>query len=172
MYFIYMYCIAMDMNAPTTGSLVWHLALRWRAAVDRTLAPLGMTHAQYSVLASLHALVSRNQIPTQRELADYTKLQAIYVSKLIRALEENGCITRSDDLRDSRAFRLTLTEKGTDIIVSAKALVRDLDGRLTASIGGSHGGAVQQLSATLQTLINAYDESGESRCPPLSPSPN
>lgn len=55
-----MYSICMqDRETWTTGSLVWHLGLRWRAGVDRAIAHLGgLTHAQYSVLASLHGLVS------------------------------------------------------------------------------------------------------------------
>jgi len=63
------------------GYLVWRLAMKWRVAVDRALAPLGLTHAQYVLLASLYGM---KQPPTQRELADHTGLEALYVSKLAR----------------------------------------------------------------------------------------
>lgn len=33
------------------GYLVWRLSTRWRATMDRALAPHGLTQAQYSVLA-------------------------------------------------------------------------------------------------------------------------
>src|SRR3546814_1614378 len=58
----------------------------WRTAVDRALDPLGLTHAQYVVLASLLAL----DRPSQRELADHTGLEALYISKLARSLEASG----------------------------------------------------------------------------------
>ena len=30
----------------TPGFLVWRLSMKWRVAVDRAVAPLGLTHAQ------------------------------------------------------------------------------------------------------------------------------
>jgi hypothetical protein len=41
---------------PTPGYLVWRLSMKWRVAVDRALAPLGLTHAQYVLLASLYGM--------------------------------------------------------------------------------------------------------------------
>ena len=43
----------MSTEHATPGFLVWRLSMKWRAAVDRAVADLGLTHAQYSVLASL-----------------------------------------------------------------------------------------------------------------------
>ena len=58
-------------GGPTPGYLVWRLSTRWRVAVDRALAPLGLTHAQYSVLASLLELRSGGVRPSQRALAEH-----------------------------------------------------------------------------------------------------
>ena len=39
----------------TPGYLVWRLSTKWRVAVDRALAPIGLTHAQYlAALVQLH----------------------------------------------------------------------------------------------------------------------
>jgi hypothetical protein len=96
-----MYGVGMtDHERPTTGALVWRLAMRWRAAVDRAVAPLGLTHGQYSALASLRALTSRGERPSQRRLAAYTGLEPIYVSKLVRALERGGLVARVPDPAD------------------------------------------------------------------------
>jgi DNA-binding MarR family transcriptional regulator len=150
----------MNEQAPTTGSLVWHLAMRWRAEVDRALVPFDLTHALYSVLASLHAMTERGGPPTQRELADYTRLQPIYVSKLVRTLETAAHITRQSDSRDSRAVRLALTDPGRKTIVAARSVVAALDRRLTEPIGGSEGRRTKQLVTTLRELINHYDKFG------------
>src|SRR6266540_2766981 len=50
-----MYTITMSRPTenPTTGYLLWRLTTKLRAAVDRVLAPLGLTHAQYTLLASV-----------------------------------------------------------------------------------------------------------------------
>jgi MarR family transcriptional regulator, organic hydroperoxide resistance regulator len=142
-------------HTPTPGFLVWRLALRWRAAVDRAVAPLGLTHAQYSVLASLGALSRAGRRPSQRELADHTGLDAIYVSKLARALEVSGLVTREPDPADSRAVRLDLTDRGRDVAARAVAVVAGLQDELTAPLGGVGSARTRALVETLQALLAA-----------------
>src|ERR1700724_3258521 len=84
-------------TSATTGALLWRLSMKWRTAVDRAVAPLGLTHAQYVVLASLYGLSRRGTRPSQRELADFTGLEPVYVSRIAKALESNGMIHRTDD---------------------------------------------------------------------------
>lgn len=151
----------MNMSRPTAGSLVWHLALRWRAEVDRTVLALGLTHAQYSALASLHAMSQRGEIPTQRELADYTKLQPIFISKLVRSLETAGFISRRADGKDSRAVRLELTSRGLQTAAAARELVQNLDARLVGPIGGNEGPDTVRFKEALRILIDSYDNPGE-----------
>ncbi|GAA1255255.1 hypothetical protein GCM10009677_01350 [Sphaerisporangium rubeum] len=52
---------------PTPGYLVWRLANRWRVAVDRALAPAGLTHSQYVVLASLYGMEATTTSSEQRD---------------------------------------------------------------------------------------------------------
>jgi DNA-binding MarR family transcriptional regulator len=142
----------------TTGSLVWHLSLRWRAAVDRAVAPFGLTHAQYSVLASLRAMTRGGGTPSQRELATYTALGPIYISKLIRALENGGLVARSPDPADARAVLLSLTEHGAATVDEAIKVVRRLDRELTQALGGPQSDDVAALQASLRTLLDAADQ--------------
>ncbi|KFI31344.1 MarR family transcriptional regulator [Haematobacter massiliensis] len=143
----------MNTKHPTTGSLVWHLAMRWRNEVDHSIAPLGLTHAQYSALASLHSLVERGLSPSQKELADYTGLQPIYVSKLVRTLEAAGYLKRESHQNDSRAVSLTLTETGFSIVTEARRIVKALDARLTEPLGGPDGERTRLLAGALQDLL-------------------
>ncbi|MGW4206501.1 MarR family winged helix-turn-helix transcriptional regulator [Lentzea sp. NPDC004789] len=115
----------------TPGHLVWRLAMKWRTAVDRALDPLGLTHAQYVVLSSLLGL----DRPSQRELADHTGLEPLYVSKLARALESSGLIERARDKVDTRTVRLALTPQGRSVVEPAVALVSALLDRLLAPLG-------------------------------------
>jgi DNA-binding MarR family transcriptional regulator len=143
---------------PTTGALVWHLATRWRAAVDRAVAPLGLTHAQYSALASLSAMTGGGERPSQRELATYTGLDAIYISKLVRALERSGLVTRLPHPSDARAVQLALTDRGAEVVDRAVPVVRALDAELTAPLGGPGSAEVRALGAALRTLLRAAPE--------------
>ena len=81
--------------ARNVGFLVWRLATEWRTAMDRVLEPMGLTQAQYAVLAPLYAMSRGGARPSQRQLADLTGLDAVYVSKLVRALERGGLVSRS-----------------------------------------------------------------------------
>lgn len=122
------------MSEPTPGFLVWRLATRWRVAVDRALAPHGLTHAQYAVLASLSALQAEGRRPSQRALAEHTGLEALYVSKLCRALSAAGLLDRAGDPADSRAVRLSLTPAGESAVARAVPVVRALVDRLLAPL--------------------------------------
>jgi MarR family transcriptional regulator, organic hydroperoxide resistance regulator len=148
-------------TAATTGSLVWRLSMQWRAAVDRAVALLGLTHAQYVVLASLYSLSLTGARPSQRELADYTGLEPVYVSRLARALEAGGMIDRTDDPGDPRAVELTLTAHGIDVVLPAIAVVRELHEVLLAPIGGVDGARNSKLVATLQALLGEHARKGE-----------
>ena len=121
---------------PTPGFLVWRLANKWRVAVDRAVAPLGLTHAQYVVMASLYGMHSSSERPSQRQLADHTGLEALYVSKLARALESAGMIERTRDPRDPRAVQLALTEQGRAVTGQAIAAVQELLQLLLKPLGG------------------------------------
>jgi DNA-binding MarR family transcriptional regulator len=145
----------------TTGYLLWRVATKWRAAVDRAVGPLGLTHAQYSLLASLYGLTRSGARPSQRELADFSGFEPIYVSKLIRALEQAGLVTRAAHPADPRAVQLTITEQGTEVILRAVVVVRDLQEELTAPIGGTAGPRNRALVETLQALLGPPPAGGE-----------
>ena len=140
---------------PTTGSLLWRVTTKWRAAVDRAVAPLGLTHAQYSLLASLYGLSRGGVLPSQRELADFTGLEPIYVSKLARAVEQSGLVTRAEHPADPRAVQLRLTDKGLTAIRAAIDVVARLHEELTAPIGGTASKRNQDLVETLSLLLAA-----------------
>ncbi|MFI1657771.1 MarR family winged helix-turn-helix transcriptional regulator [Streptomyces sp. NPDC020472] len=141
-------------ESATAGFLVWRLSMKWRVAVDRALAPLGMTHAQYAVMASLHGLGRSGQRPSQRELADHTGLEALYVSKLARALESSGLVARTRDPDDPRAMRLELTEQGREVTGRAIKVIQALLDQLLEPLGGRHGPRVDVFTRELATLLD------------------
>jgi DNA-binding MarR family transcriptional regulator len=134
----------------SVGHLVWRLAMKWRTAVDRALDPLGLTHAQYVVLASLLAL----DRPSQRELADHTGLEPLYVSKLARALEASGLISRTRDAVDTRTVRLELTARGRSTVEPAVALVSSLLDRLLEPLGERTTAFSRELTALLAVPLD------------------
>ena len=142
-------------EGPTPGFLVWRLAMKWRAAVDRALAPLGLTHAHYAVLSSLFGLERAEMRPSQRELADHTGLEALYVSKLARTLDTEGLIRRSRDPEDARTVRLALTDRGRETVRPAMATVRALLDQLLAPLAGRDDPRTTTFVRDLTALLDA-----------------
>jgi DNA-binding MarR family transcriptional regulator len=138
---------------PTTGSLVWRLAMRWRTAVDRALAPLGLTHAQYMVLTTLYGMTLAGDRPSQRDLAEATGLEAVYISKLVKALEAAGLVQRAAHPTDTRAVQLDLTRSGRATATEAIAVVQVLVTRLTAPLGGPRSARHREFRAALEDLL-------------------
>ncbi|GHJ95875.1 MarR family transcriptional regulator [Streptomyces sp. NE5-10] len=139
---------------PTPGFLVWRLANKWRVAVDRATAPLGLTHAQYSLVASLHGMRRTGERPSQRQLADHTGMEALYVSKLARSLEAAGLVERARDPRDPRAVRLALTEQGATVARQAVDVVQDLLQQLLEPLGGLDADRTRAFTEELTTLLD------------------
>jgi len=138
----------------TPGFLVWRLSMKWRVAVDRAVAPLGLTHAQYSLVASLYGMQRSGLRPSQRHLADHTGLEALYVSKLARALESAGLVERTRDPRDPRAVQLALTDEGRDVTRRAIKVVHGLLEQLLEPLGGLDSARTREFSRDLATLLD------------------
>lgn len=138
----------------TPGFLVWRLSMKWRVAVDRAVAPLGLTHAQYSLVASLYGMHSAGLRPSQRELADHTGLEPLYVSKLARALETAGVVDRTRDPVDPRAIRLSLTRDGHAVAHRAIKVVQELLEQLLEPLGGLDGARTRAFSDELAALLD------------------
>ncbi|MFE5187978.1 MarR family winged helix-turn-helix transcriptional regulator [Streptomyces sp. NPDC056628] len=139
----------------TPGYLVWRLSTKWRVAVDRAVAPLGLTHAQYAVVASLYGMQREGERPSQRRLADHTGLEPLYVSKLARSLESAGLLERTRDPRDPRAVQLALTERGRQRTRKAIDVVRGLHERWLTPLGGLDSATAREFTRNLATLLDA-----------------
>jgi len=139
---------------PTTGYVIWRLATQWRTAVDRAVKDLGLTHATYSVVTSLLGMERQGRHPTQRELADHTGLEPVYISRLVTGLEATGMLSRQQHPGDSRAVVLSLTADGEATAEAAISLVHPLLDDLMAPLGGTDGERGRHLKQELLLLLD------------------
>jgi DNA-binding MarR family transcriptional regulator len=142
-------------DSATPGFLVWLLSMKWRVAVDRAIGPLGLTHAQYALLGSLFSMGRSGLRPSQRELADHTGLEPLYVSKLARTLEAAGLIERTRDPVDTRAVQLSLTGHGREVTRRAIEIVHELHGQLLAPLGGLGSARTEAFAREIIALLEA-----------------
>ncbi len=116
-----------------------------RTYADQRARDLGMTRAQWAVLARIEKSEGLKQI----ELADTLDLQPISLTRLIDRLCESGLIERRSDPDDRRAKRLYLTPAARPVLDGLARLGKDM---MTTVLAGLEPAAVEQLLAQLLTL--------------------
>src|SRR5579859_5648145 len=94
------------------GFLLWHVTLRWQRDMATALAPLGLTHVQFVLLASAWWLNSHGEQPNQLTLAQWAGTDVKMTSQVLRTLEAKGLLTREVDAADTRARRIRVTGPG------------------------------------------------------------
>jgi DNA-binding MarR family transcriptional regulator len=109
------------------GFLLWHATLRWQRGVAAALAPLGITHVQFVLLACTWWLNEQGEHPTQVRLAAQAGTDVKMTSQVIRNLEKKGLVEREVDPADTRARRLRVTRRGARLAPRAIAVVEAVD---------------------------------------------
>ncbi|MHA6695179.1 MarR family winged helix-turn-helix transcriptional regulator [Homoserinimonas sp. A520] len=115
------------------------------AAGNAALAEHGLRARSYAVLA----LVSEDSRPSQRELAEYLRLDPSQVVSLVDALQARGLVRREPDPGDRRANVVVATEDGLALYRRAKVSAREAERGLHRELTAADR---EQLAALLRTL--------------------
>ena len=97
----------------------------------RTLAPIDIRPAQYSVLI----VIAANPGLSQSDLADTLGIERARLVRLLDRLDKRGLTQRLDSRTDRRSHALKLTPDGQKILKRAKALAALHEARIIARIG-------------------------------------
>lgn len=109
------------------GFVLWHVTLRWQREITAALAPLGLTHVQFVLLASAWWLNARGDEPNQLGLARQAGTDVKMTSEVLRKLEAKGLLVRTVDAADTRARRIRVTGRGGELARTAVAAVERAD---------------------------------------------
>ena len=110
------------------GFMLWQLTCQWQREQRQALAKLGLTHAQFVVLASLLWLSTHcDEYITQRHVTAHSKIDKMSMSDLITTLEQKKFLKRLPHPQDGRAQSLTLTAKGRERALKAIPIVEAID---------------------------------------------
>jgi len=122
--------------ARSPGLLLWRVTNRWQAAMRSALAPHGLTHVQYVLLASLTWLGDREpeRLITQVDLAAFAATDPMMTSQVVRTLERGGLIERRPHPTDRRARVLRATPEGAAAARRATSDVEAADARFFAGV--------------------------------------
>ena len=129
------------------GFLLWHVTLRWQRDIATALAPLGLTHVQFVLLATTWWLNSRGQHPNQLTVARQAGTDVKMTSEVLRKLEAKGLIVRTVDAADTRARKIRVTERGGELATAAVTAVEAVDAAFFRAVPDP--GAVLAMLRTL-----------------------
>jgi DNA-binding MarR family transcriptional regulator len=127
------------------GFLIHDVSRLRRVAVDRALKPLGITRAQWWVLAFL----SRRDGMTQTALAAELDLTKVAIGSLLDRMELAGFIERRADRSDGRARRVYLARAGAKMVAKIRDSVEAVELEI---LGGIPDDALEQATETLRSL--------------------
>ena len=135
-----------DLNAGLRfGFLIHDVSRLRRVAVDRALKPMGVTRAQWWVLAFL----SRRDGMTQTALAADLDLTKVAVGGLLDRMEAAGFVERRADRSDGRARRVFLTRAGAKMVGAIRESVETVELDILSRVPDE---ALAQAAETLRTL--------------------
>ena len=100
------------------GFLLHDIARLLRKRFDQRAATLGLSRAQWQVLAHLH----RHEGINQSGLADILEIKGVTLGRLVDRLEAAGWVERRADASDRRARRLYTTAKVAPVLERMWAL--------------------------------------------------
>ncbi len=108
------------------GFLLWHISTAWRNSIERLLKPMGLTHPQFVVLATLGWLTRNGDRVTQAAIGKMAGLDPNTISQILRNLEQKALISREKS-SSGRAKNPLLTKNGSEILKDAMPAVETKD---------------------------------------------
>jgi DNA-binding MarR family transcriptional regulator len=132
------------------GFQLWRAANAWQRSINEALDPLGLTHVQFVLLASLSRIYRADGDVTQAALAREAGTDEMMTSQVARLLEARGLIERRAHPTDARAKSISMTESGAKILARAIDLVMEADRRFFATLDGE----LETLNAVLRRIVS------------------
>lgn len=119
------------------------------AAGNAALAPFGLKVRSYSVFA----LAAERSHPSQREIAEFLRLDPSQVVALVDDLQKQGLVVREPDPADRRANVIATTDDGVRLLAEARAALRSAERE-------QHSGLTEQDRVTLGALLRTVADLG------------
>ena len=112
------------------GFLIHDVSRMRRSAYDQFMKPLGITRAQWWVLAHL----SRHDGMMQTQLADVLEVGKASLGDVIESLEAGGWVQRRPDPADKRAKRVYLTKPAQTLIKRMTVMENDFNSQILSEL--------------------------------------
>ncbi len=145
-------------KSDSLGFLISDTARLLRKRFDHRARELGLTRAQWQVLAYL----AKNEGINQVGLADILDIEPITLSRHLDKLEQAGWVLRRADPNDKRVRLLVLSEQASTVLNRMRIVGRCLIDEVTAGLTPEQ---VQAMREGLQHVRDALSERGSETLP-------
>ena len=118
----------------SSGLLLLQVTNLWQREIKKILKPFDLTHPQFMVLASIYWFSLKKEEVTQILLSNFTQIDPMTTSQIVRNLEKKTFIIRKEHKTDTRAKVVEITNKGVDCIKKAIFEVEEFDKRFFGNL--------------------------------------
>jgi DNA-binding MarR family transcriptional regulator len=94
------------------------------------MAGIDITARQYVVLVT----VAQNDGASQQDIIDDTGIDRSTVSQIMQTMIRKGLLKRKRTKEDARAYAITVTDQGHDILKASEAIVEGVNEALVAAL--------------------------------------
>ncbi len=135
------------------GFLLHDVSRMRRSAYDQFMKPLGITRAQWWVLAHL----SRHDGMMQTQLAGVLEVGKASLGDVIEGLEKNGWVARRPDPSDKRAKRVYLTKSAQGLIKRMTEMEHVFNSRILRDLSQQERLDLTRALVTIKRAIARLD---------------
>lgn len=132
------------------GFLIHDVSRMRRSAYDQFMKPLGITRAQWWVLAHL----SRHDGMMQTQLADVLEVGKASLGDVIESLEAGGWVQRRPDPADKRAKRVYLTKPAQTLIKRMTVMENDFNSQILSDLNSDEMGELIRSLVKIKHAIS------------------
>jgi DNA-binding MarR family transcriptional regulator len=143
--------LIMQNSEQSIGFLISDTARLMRRRFDQRARHLGLTRAQWQVLAHLQ----RNEGINQIGLADLLDIEAITLCRTIDRMEEGGWVERRADPNDRRARLLFLTERARPFIADMRVIAEEIYAEALSGLPADTRQTLTEILTAMRTNLSA-----------------
>lgn len=109
------------------GFLLWQTSTIWQRQIKKALDAHDISHSQFVIMALSLWFEANNCNATQVLIADWSKLDKMTISKALKKLVVLELVIKTEDDKDTRAKKVTLTNKGKGLLKELIPIVENID---------------------------------------------
>jgi DNA-binding MarR family transcriptional regulator len=134
------------------GFLLWQVSTLWSSSTADVLKPLGLTHPQFVLLATIDWLKGKKS--TQEQIGKRAILDPKITAHLLRSLEVKKLIELSDG-----GSEYLLTTAGAELLAKTLPIIESADTAFFASIDPKNSKIVAMLQMLARTNLLKNNDS-------------